>query len=623
MVQEVESSFASSTKAFDFDYLLMLIKKKNINRIINYYNTYFVKIGENKSVIMWVPGKKTFDCLADDVFKRTYCPPNTNVVRLLPGGTKHVWKVSEWFFGAENSPYRSCMKVGYPRIFKDETGDRYVNLLPRRLHEGKERRVKYSKKIQDGVNKIWNHLFVAWTSRNKDQFEYLQKWFGHFVSGRRLQSCIYLRAIEGIGKSCVIEFLKKGVIGESLVFQTSNTDILTGQFNAPLFGKMLFVLEEAPCSTSNEWHKLNEKLKDYITADNIAIRFMHRDYIYVDNTVSYIINTNSYAVALNHSSRRYMAFDCSSEYKGNKKHFDELLVAMRDPEVGEAFYFNCLDIAKKYPEFDEQHEIPLTKETLQNINDNAPSIVSFIKEDYILENKGINKKFRDFYEEYEQYCKAKKITHIQKRGQIGQKLLELGIKYEARSTKHHNAGWVKNSASELYELFNKKRLIAIYDDVNDEDKTIDLLEHNSPKELNAQVNIDYTKFENVECEMSDGEYEFVESESTVVESESELDNLHKVEPDDSFSNYECEMSDGEYEYVDVEKNKKTRKKSLYTSNIVIDSMKEFVEKEQSKMSIKHKCPKVKTKQIKSEATQTRVIKIQPINSDEELTLQFD
>ena len=61
-----------------------------------------------------------------------------------------------------------------------------------------------------------------------------------------MTTAIYIRSQKGIGKSCIIDFLRKSVLGSEVIYQTSDSNILSGRFNGPLQGKMLFVLEEAP-----------------------------------------------------------------------------------------------------------------------------------------------------------------------------------------------------------------------------------------------------------------------------------------------------------------------------------------------------------------------------------------
>jgi hypothetical protein len=68
------------------------------------------------------------------------------------------------------------------------------------------------------------------------------------VSGRKITNNIYIKAQKGIGKSYVIDFLRNSVLENDIIYQISDSNILSGRFNGLLCSKMLFVLEEALCS---------------------------------------------------------------------------------------------------------------------------------------------------------------------------------------------------------------------------------------------------------------------------------------------------------------------------------------------------------------------------------------
>jgi len=108
------------------------------------------------------------------------------------------------------------------------------------IHKEKKPLESYPNKIIARVQKIWNHIKEAWCSGKQDQFEYIQKWISHVVSGRKMRTCLYLTSVQGIGKSIIIKFLAEQVLG-----------------------LLLFVLEEAPCASANEWKVLTDKLKNF------------------------------------------------------------------------------------------------------------------------------------------------------------------------------------------------------------------------------------------------------------------------------------------------------------------------------------------------------------------------
>jgi hypothetical protein len=293
------------------------------------------------------------------------------------------------------------------------------------------------------------------------------------VSGRKMRSCIINKSIEGVGKSIIIEFLKYKVLGKGLVLHTSDTSIFTGQFNSSLIGKMLVVLEEAPCATSGEWHVMDSKLKHYITESEMTIRAMHKEHKQMPNCSSFILNTNKEVLHMNFDSRRYLINDMSFEKKGNRKYFATLLEAMKSDDIGEAFYFHCLEIAEQNPNFDEQDDKPITNAFKRNVADNAPPLYRYIKEKYVLNKRGINMKYKDFYEKFECWCDEKKIKYYPKKGECVTKLLELGINYLKMSSKHNNNNWIENSFEDLKKIFEEKHLLGDADEINKNVNDID------------------------------------------------------------------------------------------------------------------------------------------------------
>jgi hypothetical protein len=49
----------------------------------------------------------------------------------------------------------------------------------------------------------------VWANENKDSFEYILKWFANMARGNKNVTAIYAKAIEGIGKSTLIDFFVK------------------------------------------------------------------------------------------------------------------------------------------------------------------------------------------------------------------------------------------------------------------------------------------------------------------------------------------------------------------------------------------------------------------------------
>ena len=138
---------------------------------------------------------------------------------------------------------------------------------------------------------------------------------------------------------------------------------------------MLFILEEAPCATQGEWKVLDSKLKNFITEHTISIERKGKDQIDVDNYASFVLFSNKNSVTYSHDERRYFSPDTSSDMKGNKKYFDEFYKLVGDLEVGEAFYWNCIEMAEANTKWHEQFNMPVTDEHMRNVSNNIPSVI--------------------------------------------------------------------------------------------------------------------------------------------------------------------------------------------------------------------------------------------------------
>ena len=80
-------------------------------------------------------------------------------------------------------------------------------------------------------------------SGSKLSFQFIIKWFAKMARGFKNDSCLYLKGPQGIGKSCIIEWIRQYVIGIPLCFQGGSGPLKT-RFNGELAGKLLVVFEE-------------------------------------------------------------------------------------------------------------------------------------------------------------------------------------------------------------------------------------------------------------------------------------------------------------------------------------------------------------------------------------------
>jgi hypothetical protein len=330
-----------------------------------------------------------------------------------------------WFNSFSVPEYTFTWKISKPKVFI-ENGIRYINLSGTHLHLHKEFKPlnSYSKDIQDNVQYIWNHIKKMWCSKKEDQFKYVQNWISNVVVGKRMNTCIYLQAPHGIGKSMIIRFLKNHVIGKDLYQPYSKVSPFLN-FNGSLMGKLLVVFEEVPTYDSYEWKLFTDRLKYYITEDTLDIEMKFKEIDNVPNIVSFMIITNNYnAIKLTPDDHRHFFMPDAVYKPASNDYYALLLQYTNDPIVGEAFYMHCKEIVSNNPKFNEFVK-PDTKTFKDTISDNVSSTYKFIRETYIMNHLGIDMKFKDLYTEYLDFCSNHSIKKIIKKMPLKRNLLRL------------------------------------------------------------------------------------------------------------------------------------------------------------------------------------------------------
>ena len=213
-------NFGEVKISFQEDKLLSLINKKNIGEVIEYINSYFLKLSTSKSSIMWIPGENLFELIDDTTLKSRYIQNLQIPIYNNQGKQIDVWSLQQWYFSLENSSYRPSIKINRPRLFSGNDKTKYFNMMSKSFFgdNPKKKLSDFPKKVQEGVKLIWDHIYIVWCSRKKNQFGYTQKWLSHVVNGRKMKTALYMYTVEGVGKGIIIEFLRDKVLGKGLVY---------------------------------------------------------------------------------------------------------------------------------------------------------------------------------------------------------------------------------------------------------------------------------------------------------------------------------------------------------------------------------------------------------------------
>ena len=126
------------------------------------------------------------------------------------------------------------------------------------------------------VNIMLNYIKEVLASGNNEVYNYILQWLSYMVKGNKNTSILYLKSIQGLGKSTLLEFLRQFVIGEDLSLETGSRPLVS-DFNSILGGKLFVYFEELETfSTSTaQWIAISSRLKRYATSNTITLEEMN------------------------------------------------------------------------------------------------------------------------------------------------------------------------------------------------------------------------------------------------------------------------------------------------------------------------------------------------------------
>jgi hypothetical protein len=169
--------------------------------------------------------------------------------------------IKNWYM-KKTIPKKLICDINKPRI-----GINYVNASAELKREYKKFDT-FSKNTQESVHMMLNFMKKIWGSTSIESYNYLLKWFANVIRGNKNKTALYAKAIEGIGKSTLIDFFVKYVIHQDL-YAKGDVDVLTTSNNMSILGKILVVFEELPVLNVGQWNVCDGKLKDMITGDDL------------------------------------------------------------------------------------------------------------------------------------------------------------------------------------------------------------------------------------------------------------------------------------------------------------------------------------------------------------------
>ena len=263
-------------------------------------------------------------------------------------------------------------KLNQPIFFDDK-----INLCPKMKHSYKPFK-EFSKDIQDKVQIVLDFIHEIWCPNKKESYNFCIKWLANMIQGNKNNSVLYLKSVQGTGKSTITTFLKEHVLGNELSLE-SGSEPLKSKFNSILGGKVLVIFEELENFSTAEWQTVDSVLKRNTTSKYITLQSKGVDSYETENLNNYILNSNNEAIK-DEAGRRIFPLEINTKHIGNKEFFNNIYRNCFNDEVGHAFFCYLMEISTK--DFNPQ-DFPENQNKSDAIVKRLDSTYQFLKDMFI------------------------------------------------------------------------------------------------------------------------------------------------------------------------------------------------------------------------------------------------
>lgn len=373
------------------------------------------------------------------------------------------------------SPSTMTFELEKPRHFHDK--DLLFNTF-RGFRFNKNDKMKYAdfcEETKKGVDYILDHIKTNLCNKVEEQYSFFINCISCIMMGRALRILIYLQGPEGNGKSGFLDFIKT-ILGDWNVYRTSDSNIILGNFNGQLDGKLLLIMEEL-INDGNDFVAFANALKSIITEDTLEIKYKFKTPYQQKNHLSVIISTNQSALCLNKNTRRPFIPDLSNVNCGNEEYWTLFFKHSENKKVQHAFFVYMCELYndKKLHEWHEGHNVPMSKAKQDKITEYLPASIVYVKDKLLTQKRDINVLNKTNYEEFKEWYNKNtsnrdksKIPTIQRfnndlreihginiqSGHAGYQYLTL--EYEKVLAYYNKKAWIHETDT-LYEMLNNTK----------------------------------------------------------------------------------------------------------------------------------------------------------------------
>jgi len=470
---------ATATKEFSsqtFRKLLYSAKSREELKLAKKYLLSYFARGET-GMYRWIPKQQIFKHYNKKDACDSFIQNDSIIFTNDKGEMIDKFVVRDWFF--RDTPFFTLeVNTSQPKIYREVDGGYYINQFHGFLHPNPPPFHEFSKEIRDRVKLILNHMREVLCSSDEKQKYYMMSLVMRIAIGQKMQKTMFLYSGPGTGKTMLTWFLRKMVLGPKITLKKANEGVITGQFNKELEGKCLLVLEEMSNSKSVDWITFANRLKDFIDSDTLWIEEKHKTGYEVANITNLIINSNnSKTIRLDRNDRRYFIPDISEKYVENgigmDSYYAPLDEAIKDPEVGKAFYSYAQEYVRLNPDFDER-KIPMTNTKLMMINRDNNTVHEFIKHEYVCRSRDMEIASSHLYSSFKTWHSEQFVSNHKKPPTVQEftrALKGLGLEANQKRIGDRKVGkrlqWYSASYQDLYTTFIKKNMIDEAEDIDE------------------------------------------------------------------------------------------------------------------------------------------------------------
>lgn len=317
----------------------------------NYYSAQYAIVLSGKTYVLNLHEPAIGKALiAHEDFKKIYKNDYTEV--MTPKGPKIIFHAEEWLqlpppdaqFYTEGLVFKPTSSAG------QNVSPNQYNLFSGFLIEPDP----------SGSCDLFHKLIrEVWVQDDDTLFQWVTEFFMHPLRfpGDKIGTSIAIRGTHGDGKSIVTEQLMAPIYGDMLL-RVTNQNMVLGDYNEALSGKLLVALEEAAFAGDK---RAFARLKELVTGRDVLVNPKHKSPVTIDNYARMVIISNQrHFMDVEPGDRRYTVLNSVPAWAGTN--LFEALIAQWNNGGAARFVYEALN--HEFRKLEDRESLVISKKIL-------------------------------------------------------------------------------------------------------------------------------------------------------------------------------------------------------------------------------------------------------------------